>query len=380
MTKITKRSKQYQENIDKQNFLRKNGINVKVDGTWGPWQQKQYNRLKSSNHQNLFNKIMIGAAISENPSIMTASGWSQNKYGSWKQKRTKESDELAGNLGAISTLAETNPFNAGSQFIIKKAVVPAISKGIQYSNNVVNRYNFAHTQLSKVKEIEKSLAQASLQAGKINGQKYYVQEGALANEVAPNLLAIDGGIIVKPGITTELHINPQVVYAYEGEIPKILYTNPRPGANRMAYSILDKLPKGTVITSSSTARVAPQLIPKQSFGTRVRYYLTGKTPNIQPTTIEGYSTDIMELLSSMGKKGKAIVQPSLTTRMSGVNSLGKSFSKYKKYFPKSNNEFMNFSEMTPEQVSAWNTEVAPLTNTYIDPITRTSPHFTLTTK
>lgn len=36
---------QAEENKRKQRFLLRNGVNVKVDGSWGPWQQAQYNKL-----------------------------------------------------------------------------------------------------------------------------------------------------------------------------------------------------------------------------------------------------------------------------------------------------------------------------------------------
>ena len=35
---------------------------------------------------------MAGAAMAENPAVMTASGWKQGKNGNWKQERTPESD------------------------------------------------------------------------------------------------------------------------------------------------------------------------------------------------------------------------------------------------------------------------------------------------
>ena len=34
-----------EENKRKQQFLKLNGVNVKVDGSWGPWQQQQYDKL-----------------------------------------------------------------------------------------------------------------------------------------------------------------------------------------------------------------------------------------------------------------------------------------------------------------------------------------------
>lgn len=43
--KINKNSKEYQENLRKQQFLKVNGVNVKLDGSWGPWQEQQYKKL-----------------------------------------------------------------------------------------------------------------------------------------------------------------------------------------------------------------------------------------------------------------------------------------------------------------------------------------------
>ena len=86
---------QIEQNKKKQAFLNANGVKVKIDGSWGPWQQKQYNRIKSTNKNNfqsyvqdIFNNIMIGAAMAENPAIMTASGWNQNKNGKYISNRT----------------------------------------------------------------------------------------------------------------------------------------------------------------------------------------------------------------------------------------------------------------------------------------------------
>lgn len=42
---IKKGSKQYKENLKKQQFLNRNGIKVKLDGSWGKWQEQQYKKL-----------------------------------------------------------------------------------------------------------------------------------------------------------------------------------------------------------------------------------------------------------------------------------------------------------------------------------------------
>lgn len=107
--KIKLGSREYQQNVAKQKFLNKQGIKVKIDGSWGPWQQKQYDRLTSNNNdskQDWFVRAMVGGA--ENPAVMTASGWKQDKNGNWKQERTPESDQLADNLAELSWTSPTH--------------------------------------------------------------------------------------------------------------------------------------------------------------------------------------------------------------------------------------------------------------------------------
>lgn len=133
MTKIKKNSAQYQENIRKQQFLNRHGVKVKIDGSWGSWQQKQYERIKSTNKNNvqsyiqdIFNNIMIGAAVADNPSVMTASGWKQDKEGNYIQKRTKGSDQLADNLSVLSWTSPTHPGTAVIDAAINKVIFPSI--------------------------------------------------------------------------------------------------------------------------------------------------------------------------------------------------------------------------------------------------------------
>ena len=103
---------QIEQNKKKQAFLNANGVKVKIDGSWGPWQQGWYNKIKAKQtepKQNWFTRSTIGAAMAENPAIMTASGWQQDKQGDYVQKRTKGSNELAEDLAAIGTAAITAP-------------------------------------------------------------------------------------------------------------------------------------------------------------------------------------------------------------------------------------------------------------------------------
>lgn len=107
------------QNKKKQQFLNQHGIKVKIDGSWGPWQQKQYDNLQPK--QNWFTRATLGAAFAENPAIAIASGWTRKSNGDYVQERTPESDRLADNLGVISTLSPTNPVNILGQGAIKGA-------------------------------------------------------------------------------------------------------------------------------------------------------------------------------------------------------------------------------------------------------------------
>lgn len=122
MTRIKKGSSQYRQNLDRQKFLKDNGVNIKLDGSWGPWQQKWYDKIVNQNRQNWFTKATIGAAMIENPTVMTASGWKQDKSGNWIQKPTKETDQLADNLAKISEVTWTAPTLIGDVGILYNIV------------------------------------------------------------------------------------------------------------------------------------------------------------------------------------------------------------------------------------------------------------------
>ena len=160
---------QIEQNKNKQAFLNANGVKVKIDGSWGPWQQKQYNRIKSANKNNfqsyiqdIFNNIMIGAAVADNPSVMTASGWNQNKNGKYTQKRTKESDQLASNLETVGTAAITAPTLAQDITGIYNIVRHPVQTGKAIYTTGKDIYNYGKdmytygkdlVQLSKVAQI-----------------------------------------------------------------------------------------------------------------------------------------------------------------------------------------------------------------------------------
>ena len=90
---------------------------------------------------NWFTNATIGAAMAENPSIMTASGWKQ-KDGQWEQKPTKESKQLAENIATISTFSPTNPATAIGDAVIS-SIVPTLKglKGYYQWKQAINGNN-----------------------------------------------------------------------------------------------------------------------------------------------------------------------------------------------------------------------------------------------
>lgn len=66
----------------------------------------------------------IGAAMAENPAVMTASGWKQNADKAWVQKPDKNSKQLADNLATISSFSPTHPGTAIGDAIINKVISP----------------------------------------------------------------------------------------------------------------------------------------------------------------------------------------------------------------------------------------------------------------
>lgn len=153
-------SKEY--NKRKQQFLNQNGIKVKIDGSWGPWQQKQYNKIKSKQTESKwdwFTRIMMGAAMAENPAVMTASGWKQDQSGNWKQKRTKESDKLASNLAVIGEAAITAPTaikDIGALYNVVSHPVQSVKTVYNFVDGVP-RYVFDHLPYKTIYNIKKGI-------------------------------------------------------------------------------------------------------------------------------------------------------------------------------------------------------------------------------
>lgn len=368
MGKITKNSKQYQENVRKQKFLNFHGVKVKIDGSWGPWQEKQYRRLQQPTN-NTFSNMMLGTMAASDPAVAQASGWT-NTNGNWVQKRTPESNQLASNLSEVAWMSPTHPGTF--------AIGMTANQAVKYGTNVYNRYKFANMPLAPVGKVTRVLRKYLPYTGHGGGKSYYL-ETEVNEALQDGISTIEGGIVARPKKTMELHFNPDVTM--NSTTREILSRTPHPASKFVGMRIIRNVPSGTVIASSENARAIPQIIPQQPLKNRFWYYATGHTPKLETEVVNGYSTDIMDIFSRASQRGNGIITPSLTTKMKGTNIFGTSFDKYSKYFPKADKGgFVEFANMTPEQVNAWNAEMAPTTGMYIDPETRLADHLMYITK
>lgn len=329
---------------------------------------KPKNKNQGSNN---FSNAVLRTMIASDPAVSYASGWNWSNNGV-TQRRTKESDQLADNLVTVALSAPISP-----ETILAEKVVGSAAK---YGAGVYSRYKFAHTPLAPVGKVTRVLRKYLPEIGHSSKRNFYTEPDAFNKQIGENLFTTKGGVMASPGITTEMHFTPAVTYKLEGDVPTIISTAPRESSRRVGQTILKNLPSKTVIASDGEARAIPQILKDQPLKDRVLYYLAGRNPKLPTTNVDGYSTDIMEILARASKRNNGIVTPSLTTKIEGTNILGKSYNKYSKYFPESNKEFVKFSDMTPEQVKAWNTEVAPNLGVQIDPETRLADHLMYITK
>ena len=139
---------------------------------------------------------------------------------------------------------------------------PATEKAVKYGKNVYSRYKFANTKLAPVSEVTKVI-EKHLPNIKTRRRNMYHVEPNVFNENLDDINRIvtqTGGIVAKPGITTELHFNPDITYNPANL--EILSTTPRNSSRIVGMRIIKDLPSGTVISSDEGARFLPQILKK----------------------------------------------------------------------------------------------------------------------
>lgn len=322
--------------------------------------------------------IIGGTVVDVGSTLSTGKSWGQNV-----------SDGLSHHWGfKIPTIVGdfTNPgYYVGGysgKYIGDKYFTPYVDK-------VFSRYDLANISLAPQDAVTSYIDENMRYSPEVN-PRYRSANPNTGKITSRNIIGNDeylsanGGFVVKPGKTVETHINPNLNVVWLDGSPNytIVSHNPVGHAPRKEfYQFMNQTPSGTVISSNDQAINLTQHIQNQNLLNRLKFYFTGKYSQMPTTTISGYSTDIVEQFNALAKKGKGIVQPSLTTRMKGTNIFGKNFDEFKEYFTEiqPNGEAL-FSNMTNEAVLKWNEVLAPKYGIYIDPITRTSEHLTLITK
>lgn len=316
--------------------------------------------LSISNIPGLFGSFILGSigasAVDKISNILTGNTWAQNVQNLTGLDITPaEMSNPGGLLGGVKGFKVAN----------------------NYTGQVKGRYQFANKKLAKYEDVINAVEDFGYKKIDKDYGYFGYWSGEPKRTIIGNLVQKDGGVVLSPGFpTTEIHLNPRFI----GDMTSrtVIDHSPQPGLGIQAVKLIKALPKSTALTSSNEAVPIQTIISKAPYVTRLNYYLTGSTPKVYYShNIEGYSTDIMELFNNK-KLGE--VTPSLTTRLDGTNTYGKTWGKYKKYFGTPKDNYVKFSDMTPEQVQAWNTEVAPKIGHYIDPDNRTSQQLILITK
>ena len=133
----------------KQKLIKKGSSGMKADGFW--------DTMKNA---------AMGAAVAENPSVMTANGWQQNDNGNWEQSQLNNSGvkQLRNNLskiGAAGIIGASLPYIPAiaanpyvqTYFTADGLKTAAGSEGIQKTINLLKNKQYARAAVSGVNDL-----------------------------------------------------------------------------------------------------------------------------------------------------------------------------------------------------------------------------------
>lgn len=389
----------------------------------------------------IFTNATIGAANADSPAVMTASGWSRNKDGSWSQTDSKGAQELRRNLAVLSGTAYIPTAMATAPLIAPGTTGGAVignAAGSMAIGTALEEGQRAITGQSAGDIISSRLQQAgvpSILADAARPEYYINPTGAAKATWNAGNRAVRSSTQYVSRVRgryndANIHIAP------ESEIQDYVTNSYKP-YNEGYYSASDlnasregdliKLPGGIRLKPGATMEI--HMNPDIFYGRSPSgWKLVGSKPAPQtgreavvaiknapsgtPLTSSDKATSLPQIVQDLPFMDRlnyyargvlpeiqpdivsgystdimelfnstankmGKVVPSLTTRMNSLNGFGKSWDTYSKYFK---NEQALFGEMTPEQVNLWNTEQAHRTGIYIDPKLRTAEHRMLITK
>lgn len=253
---------QAEENKRKQRFLLRNGVNVKVDGSWGPWQQAQYEKLttKEKPYQTTplgllsfaFDKLTGNSTYQEDPPEVKGYD-GEIKSDDRSNTRRWIDQQMSNNKTPLGYVTQT-VLPAG-------AVAAAVTYGAPVLYNAVTKgapfiYNGVRTAASNPVTITPALktgAQAGLQLGKQFGKE--LVKGVAGMEVVNAATKAATGKTWGEQVSQSTGVSPEF-----GEI-----LNPGVGLGSRAYNIgknlysqgpkyiFDNLPYKTLYNIQNTA-------------------------------------------------------------------------------------------------------------------------------
>lgn len=297
----------------------------------------------------MFTNATIGAANADSPAVMTASGWSRNKDGSWSQTDSKGAQELRRNLAVLSgtayipTAMATAPLIApgttGGAVIGNAAGSMAIGTALEEGQRAVTSQSAGDIISSRLQQagVPSILADAArpeyyinptgaaaktawnagnraVQSVKSRFTPQGFRIGSYAYKLNPN--AVYSGIplnIEKTPIRRQV-IKAQYSVATPDEIRRIMESDPKMWDNFLRSTNTDNMVQVDLIPQDGTSRIYVgnlrsilQRLKKFPSGTDFSASDMAAAREIipkegQPYSLSGYSSSSLETIGSAGNK------------------------------------------------------------------------------
>lgn len=396
----------------RQQILKDAGYNVPTDGSWGKWQEQQWNKyLKDKYPVSSFIGEYIAQPIANFIGSVAKNAVETNKP-IQQVVQNKEYHRLPlaifnGMVGTtfspVTTVATNTPvvkdvlpyldltktsnlFNRRfykdpnykylehdySEFsptfndMVQTAQIVA---PIKYAKGVSDRSRILNTKYATKKDIKNAMHSLDKDG---NPMLDYHREGfysnslndrARGNNVVGPLVIIDKD---KPNI--EFHINPDVTV-----IPTKLIMHPETNRAIMmkAGRVQNSFPSNTILTSDGFNITKSQYLQSLPKWKQDLYKYTSFVKKPKKEISKSFSTDILENMLSGQTKGMGHIEYAYNGLIDGLNNYGLRYNNWSKYFNKPDYRGnVYFQDMTPQQIIDFN---ASQNLIQIDPITRTAP-------
>lgn len=426
-------SKDKELNKRRQAYMRAHGYTeIKVDGSWGQYQQKIWDRLTTRKKN--YDTTLVGLIsavkdkLTKNDTYKvdpldsgTIKKYNSNEvdWGKTRRSQNKSINALSGTWLPVATavtlpaLVSTGIATTGATLgggLLGAKAVDAISKKTTGRNfgNLVSEYTPLSPDLGEMfnpgawlggtawrifpfgkriitldtKYNTRINTKPLEEKGWKSNKTYHSPETSLDRPLGEGFLLWTGGVHLKPGkangsTTSELHFNPDLIFDKE---QNIVGSNPVPTRSiKEALQVINSVGENVPLSQNRNAKPISLALQQLPFFQKLDYIITGKN-SLNTSYIPGYSTDIYPTMQKYADKGFGHLEKSATTRIDGTNMYGRSYAQIKNYFGTPDDVgSLRFKDMTPEQVAKWNSEKADQFGMHIDPETRTAEQYIFVT-